>query len=114
MQVIAKAADAFSAGDIVTRRVRQYQNWSLMPFAGLIGTVYPATYSRGMRETFGLFPGEANFPRFTAWLGNNSSYGKQRRLLGELHTCMTSSGHLSTDRCARISMNAHDSIPDVR
>ena len=36
--------------------------------------------------------------RFTAWLGQNSSQGKQRRLLGELHTRMTSSGHLSADR----------------
>ena len=36
--------------------------------------------------------------RFTAWLGQNSSQGKQRRLLGELHTRMTSSGHLSSDR----------------
>lgn len=36
--------------------------------------------------------------RFTAWLGNNSSTGKQRRLMGELHTRMTSSGHVATDR----------------
>ena len=36
--------------------------------------------------------------RFTAWLGQNSSQGKQKRLLGELHTRMTSSGHLSADR----------------
>ncbi len=36
--------------------------------------------------------------RFTAWLGANSSYGKQRRLLGELHTRMLSSGSIATDR----------------
>ena len=36
--------------------------------------------------------------RFPAWLGQNSSQGKQRRLLGELHTRMSSSGHLSADR----------------
>ena len=30
--------------------------------------------------------------------GRNSSQGKQRRLLGELHTRMSSSGHLSADR----------------
>lgn len=36
--------------------------------------------------------------RFAAWLGNNSSQGKQRRLLGELHTRMLSSGNIETDR----------------
>ncbi len=63
MQVISKAADAFSAGDIVNRRVRQFQSWSLMPFAAVVGSVFPAAYMRGSRETFGLFPGEMNFPR---------------------------------------------------
>jgi len=33
-----------------------------------MGTVYPATYMRGNRETFGLYPNEPNFPRCAAWL----------------------------------------------
>lgn len=138
-----------------------------------MGTVYPATYMRGNRETFGLYPNEPNFPRcaasgawrcwasiagsvcfwvhalgylcadsaasqvlafgvspvctcrmcglscrqakaslsspatparpcrrFTAWLGQNSSSNKQKRLLGELHTRMLSSGSIECDRCA--------------
>ncbi|EIE19443.1 RFC1-domain-containing protein, partial [Coccomyxa subellipsoidea C-169] len=96
VQVLAKAADALSAGDLVNRKVRQYGSWGLMPFAAAIGSVYPATYMRGGRETFSSY--ENNFPRFTAWLGNNSSTGKQRRLMGELHTRMTSSGHVASDR----------------
>ena len=32
-----------------------------MPFAVAVGTVYPAAYMRGNRETFN--PGEMNFPR---------------------------------------------------
>ena len=36
--------------------------------------------------------------RFTAWLGNNSSQGKQRRLLGELHTRLSASGACTADR----------------
>lgn len=63
LQILAKAADAFSVGDLVNRRVRQYGNWSLMPFAGVAGSVLPATYMRGMRETFALYPNEMNFPR---------------------------------------------------
>ncbi|KAL6776732.1 RFC1 [Auxenochlorella protothecoides x Auxenochlorella symbiontica] len=100
MQIIAKAADAFSAGDLVNRRVRQTQNWALSPFAVVMGTIFPATYMRGGREVLGLYPMEPNFPRFTAWLGNFSSSNKQRRLLGELHTRMTSSGSLECDRTA--------------
>ena len=63
LQILAKAADAFSVGDLVNRRVRQNGNWSLMPFAGVAGSVLPATYMRGMRETFALYPNEMNFPR---------------------------------------------------
>lgn len=60
-QVLAKAADALSAGDLVNRKVRQYGSWGLMPFAAAIGSVYPATYMRGARETFSAY--ENNFPR---------------------------------------------------
>ncbi len=38
VQVVAKAADAISAGDTVSRRVRQYQDWSLAPFANVMTT----------------------------------------------------------------------------
>lgn len=31
--------------------------------AAVMGTVYPGTYMRGNRETFGLYPNEPNFPR---------------------------------------------------
>lgn len=63
-QVLAKAADALSAGDLVNRKVRQYGSWGLMPFAAAIGSVYPASYMRGVRETY--HPMENNFPR-SAW-----------------------------------------------
>lgn len=46
LQVVAKAADALSKGDVVSRVMRQGQNWGLMPFAGLLGTVYPSAYMR--------------------------------------------------------------------
>ena len=61
MSLIAKAADAFSMGDLVNRAVRQHQSWSLMPFAATVGSVLPSTYMRGFRETF---YGEMNFPRY--------------------------------------------------
>ncbi len=47
-----------------------------------------------------LYPGEMNFPRFSGWFGANSSHGKQKRLLSELHTRMLSSSSFAADRCA--------------
>lgn len=61
MRAIAKAADAISAGDKFNTSIRRYQNWGLMPAQVTVGTVMPATYMRGNRES--LHPGEPNFPR---------------------------------------------------
>jgi replication factor C subunit 1 len=97
-QILAKATEALAEGDVVNRRIRQHQNWALMPAGTVLSAVYPASYMRGARFNFGLYPGEMNFPRFSGWFGANSSQGKQRRLLGELHTRMLSSGHFSADR----------------
>eukprot|EP00212_Chloropicon_laureae_P006871 CAMPEP_0197494316 /NCGR_PEP_ID=MMETSP1311-20131121/29018_1 /TAXON_ID=464262 /ORGANISM="Genus nov. species nov., Strain RCC856" /LENGTH=188 /DNA_ID=CAMNT_0043039689 /DNA_START=1 /DNA_END=567 /DNA_ORIENTATION=- len=55
-----------------------------MPFVGVMSGVFPANYVRGAREVFGIYPGEGNFPRFAAWLGNNSSTNKNMRLQGDL------------------------------
>lgn len=44
--------------------VRRGQNFSLWPVQAAVGTLMPATYMRGSRETFGLYPNEMNFPRW--------------------------------------------------
>ena len=64
LRALAKAADAISAGDTVNAAVRRHQQWSLMPFAGVVGTLLPAAYMRGPRETFDLYPGEQVFVGF--------------------------------------------------
>lgn len=63
LRLMAKAADLISQGDVLNRAVRQRQNWSLSPAAVIVGSVAPAAFMRGNRETFGLYPGEMNFPR---------------------------------------------------
>ena len=55
MQVLAKAADALSQGDVVSRVMRSGQNWGLMPFVGLVGTVFPSAYMRCVAEGLGFF-----------------------------------------------------------
>lgn len=57
---------------------------------------------RGHRDIFGLYPGESNFPRFTAWLGSNSSAGKQKRLAGELTTKLLAAGANADRRDLRL------------
>lgn len=39
-------------GDVVNCSVRRYGNWGLMPFGAMMGSVVPATYMRGRRETY--------------------------------------------------------------
>lgn len=63
LRLLARAADGVSAGDVLTRRVRGGQNWSLAPAAALTGCVYPAAYVRGAFQPFGLYPGEPSFTR---------------------------------------------------
>lgn len=48
--------------------------------------------------------------RFTAWLGQNSSFGKQKRLMGELHTRMSASGNTTADRTGMRT----DYLPSLR
>ncbi len=64
LRALAKAADAISLGDLVSTAVRRGQNFSLWPVQAAVGTLLPATYMRGSRETFGLYPNEMNFPRW--------------------------------------------------
>ena len=52
-QILAKAAEALAQGDVINRRIRQHQNWALMPFGAVLSAVYPASYMRGSRFNFG-------------------------------------------------------------
>jgi replication factor C subunit 1 len=96
LMVIAKAAEAISLGDLINTKIRRYQEWNLMPISAAVGNVYPCTYVRGTRETF--TPHEMNFTRFTSWMGQNSSQGKQKRYLLDLHSRMMASENFSAAR----------------
>ena len=91
LKFIAKASDAIADGDIVNNKLRGQGEWSLMPFAAVMGCVYPCLYMRGPRQAFGLFPGEPNYMQMTAWMGNNSKSTKMRRILGEVQSAMLAS-----------------------
>lgn len=95
LQIVANAATCISHGDIMNRSVRMKQNWGLMPYANMVSSVMPASMVRGGRETFHEY--ERNFNRFPGWLGKNSSAGKMKRLLHEVHSHAMTSNAFKAD-----------------
>ncbi|GBG80878.1 hypothetical protein CBR_g31434 [Chara braunii] len=89
MELIAKAADSISVGDIVNKQVRRSQTWALMPFGAFTSTINVAAMMHGQRES--LVQGQY-MNRFPAWLGKNSTSGKNKRLLDDVHVHMMASG----------------------
>jgi replication factor C subunit 1 len=75
-----KAAESMSEYNLVENRIRGGDgNWSLLPTAAML--CVKCGYHAG-GETGGFFPG---FPEFSAWMGKNSTAGKNFRLLNELN-----------------------------
>lgn len=82
---IAKAADCISQSDSINSLIRSSeQQWSLLPFHGVMSTVAPAAQVNG-RITSRI--------NFSSWLGNNSKSMKNQRLLQEVqyHTRLRTS-----------------------
>lgn len=85
LKLLEKAADSISQADIVNGKIRSgEQQWSLLPFFGVMSSILPASYMYGQQT------GRINF---TSWLGQNSKKLKYQRLLQELqyHTSLKTS-----------------------
>jgi DNA polymerase III delta prime subunit len=76
-----RAADCFSASDMMTRVVRHEGEWTLQPLALVVGCIAPAalTAPGGLRHSHTAFP---------RWLPENSRTKRRRRVLGALATAM--------------------------
>ncbi|KAK5661459.1 hypothetical protein OQA88_11360 [Cercophora sp. LCS_1] len=80
LELIDKAAESISDGDLVDRMIHgPQQHWSLMPTHGIFSTVKPASFIAGS------FNQQTSF---TTWLGMNSKYGKLSRYVREIHAHM--------------------------
>ncbi|XP_077379412.1 replication factor C subunit 1 [Festucalex cinctus] len=77
--LLSKTADSISDGDLVDRRIRSGQNWSLLPTQAIYASVIPGELMRGYMS---------QFPSFPSWLGKNSSAGKHSRIVQELTSHM--------------------------
>jgi len=93
LERLHKAAESMSDYNIIENQIRGGEsNWSLLPTAGMF-TVKCGYHAGG--ETGGSLN---SFPEFTAWMGKNSTMGKNYRLLNEL------SHHMNY----RVSANAQE------
>ncbi|PKS06915.1 hypothetical protein jhhlp_005511 [Lomentospora prolificans] len=79
LELVDKAAESISDGDLVDRMIHgPQQHWSLMPTHAIFSTVRPASFMAGQLTDNG----------FTAWFGNNSKQGKLGRFVREIHSHM--------------------------
>ncbi|GJQ69768.1 Gnf1 [Trypoxylus dichotomus] len=81
-QMLQKAwltADSISKSDIVDKKMRSSNNWSLLEVQAIYSSVLPGHYMEG------TIRGQINFP---TWLGKNSKKGKFKRLISELQAHM--------------------------
>ncbi|CAN3366314.1 replication factor C subunit 1 [Diutina catenulata] len=89
LELVAEAADYISESDRVNNLIRSAeQQWSLLPFMGVLSSVLPAS----------KVAGNTGRTQFSMWLGQNSKQNKFQRMLQELyyHTRLTT----STDKTA--------------
>uniref|UniRef100_A0A0G4HIC4 BRCT domain-containing protein n=1 Tax=Chromera velia CCMP2878 TaxID=1169474 RepID=A0A0G4HIC4_9ALVE len=70
-----KAAESIAEADTISRSVRERGNWNLLPHLGVASALYPSFCCHGWQAR----------PNFPAWLGKNSSFNKNRRLMSEFH-----------------------------
>lgn len=76
MSKVAKAASSLSRGDLIERRIRSNNNWSVLPVQAMFSSVIPGEFMSGR------ITGQINFP---GWLGKNSKRTKRSRMAQEIH-----------------------------
>lgn len=96
MSLLARAAESIGDGDIINVQIRRYRQWQLSQAGSFASCITPAALLHGQRET--LEQGERNFNRFGGWLGKNSTMGKNKRLLEDLHVHLLASRESNSGR----------------
>jgi replication factor C subunit 1 len=119
LDLISKAADSISDGDLVDRMIHgSQQQWSLMPVHAMFSFVRPASF------VYGSMAGHQT--RFTSWMGKNSTQGKLMRMIKEIqgHMRLRTSGDryeirqtylpLLFDRLIkRLEVEGKEAVPEI-
>lgn len=119
LDLISKAADSISDGDMVDRMIHgSQQQWSLMPTHAMFSFVRPASF------VYGSMAGHQT--RFTSWMGKNSTQGKLMRMIKEIqgHMRLRTSGDryeirqtylpLLFDRLIkRLQVEGKEAVPEI-
>ncbi|XP_024020317.1 replication factor C subunit 1 isoform X1 [Morus notabilis] len=96
MSLIARAAESIGDGDIFNVQIRKYRQWQLSQSSALSSCIIPTALLHGQRQI--LEQGERNFNRFSGWLGKNSTFNKNMRLLEDLHVHLLASRESNSGR----------------
>ncbi|CAH8362335.1 unnamed protein product [Eruca vesicaria subsp. sativa] len=96
MELLARAAESIADGDIINVQIRRHRQWQLSLSSCVASCILPASLMHGSRVP--LEQGEKNYNRFGGWLGKNSTAGKNRRLLEDLHVHVLASRESSSGR----------------
>lgn len=89
LKAITRSIDAMAFSDVIEKRIRSTNNWSLLGLQAAYSTVMPSHY---MKSSF------MAMPAFPSYLGRLSNYNKRDRLLQELKFHMNL--RVSGSKCA--------------
>jgi len=85
LNLIAKAADSISLGDVCSQMIfSKNESWSLLPYQAIYSTVAPCSYVRGHLR---------GMVSFSSFFGQRSRTNKNQRLFNEIekHICLKTS-----------------------
>ena len=92
-----KANEYICLGDTLSRAIHQDSQWGLLPELGVVSTVAPSFACNN----------QLAFPDFPAWLGRQSTQGKNLRLMKELRNMV---GTISTTTSRNMKLSRYSDV----
>jgi replication factor C subunit 1 len=97
LAAMQKANEYICLGDVVSRAIHQDSQWGLLPELGVVSTVAPSFACNN----------QLPFPDFPAWLGRQSTQGKNLRLMKELRNMV---GSFSTTTSKNMKLSRYSDV----
>ena len=97
LPALKKANEFITFGDVLSRAIHTDAQWALLPEYGVVSTVAPSFACNNMLQ----------FPEFPAWLGKQSTTGKNTRLIRELRSMI---GSVSTCTSRNLKLSGYSDV----